>query len=120
MVPLVLPAGRASCWLHTQSEGSHPSEDARPGGDTIARTHTKHGWEPKAHGNGPEYTTQGIEGVEEAAPMPHRAGRDERLSERGKRGTKTECRWQECYGDRRDAPHKPQTASHACAAVARE
>src|SRR5437667_253304 len=47
----------------TQGECAYPGKDTRPGSDTVTRTHTNHGWEPKAHGNGPEDATQGIEGI---------------------------------------------------------
>ena len=79
--------------LQAQSECPQPGQDTRPGSDTVARGHTNHGWEPEAHGNGPEDATQSVEGIEEAAPLPHRAGRDERLSDDWQRSAKTERRW---------------------------
>src|SRR5712691_4076038 len=86
--------GRACLRLpQTQRECSHASEDARPSSDTIARTHANHGWEPEAHGNSPEYATQGVDSIEEAAPVSHRAGRDERLRDGGECGAETERRW---------------------------
>ena len=77
----------------TQRESSHASEDARPSGNTVAGTYANHRWEPEAHSNSPEDAAQGIEGIEEATPVSHRAGRDECLSDHGKRSTETECRW---------------------------
>jgi hypothetical protein len=86
--------GRAYLRLpQTQRECSHASEDARSSGDAIAGTYANHCREPEAHGNGPKHTTQGIEGIEEAAPVSHGAGRDERLSDGGECGAETERRW---------------------------
>src|SRR6266851_6146845 len=86
--------GRACLRLpQTQRECSHASEDARPSGNTVAGTDAKHGWEPEAHGNSPEHATQGVDSIEEAAPVSHRAGRDERLRDGGECGAETERRW---------------------------
>src|SRR5262249_55558559 len=49
---------------HSNSKCSQASEEARPGRGTVACAHTDHGWEPEAHGDGPEHTTQNVEGVE--------------------------------------------------------
>src|SRR5262249_55624085 len=81
----LLPSSKHQC--------SHTSEEARPRCSAIACAHANDGWEPETHGHGAEDTAQEIEGVEQATPVPHRAGRDQRPSERGEGSTETEGGW---------------------------
>ena len=61
--------GRACLRLsQAQRECSHTRQDARSSGDTIARAHANQGRETKAHGHGPQHTTQGVEGIQQTAP----------------------------------------------------
>src|SRR5437763_136013 len=87
-------AGRVSIRLpRSKGECSYASEDARPSRGAIACAHANDSREPAAHSHGPKDSAQDVEGVEESAPVPHRASRDERLSKRGECGTETECGW---------------------------
>src|SRR5262249_930191 len=76
--------------------------------------------EPKAHGNSPKHTTQGIEGIEEAAPVSHRVGRDERLSDGGECGAEAERCWQQRHCDHSNAPHSARNSEPCLNGVAGE